>query len=295
MRVLVTGGLGQLGSSIKGTAEALFPGEFEVIPIGRDDVDVTDPKTVDSVVGELIPDAIINAAAYTNVDGAEDNVDAATEVNALAVQTLAEICLRRCIRLAHVSTDYVFDGTASAPIGVDERANPLSVYGRTKLAGEVSCRDVLGDLALVVRTSWVYASKHPNFVATMLRIMRRNHEITVVADQFGTPTWTTTLAEGLLRLLASEAGGTFHLTDSGATTWHEFASAIAVMGHEKGLIDHRCAVRPITTAEYPTRATRPHYSVLDKSLTFERLQWKSPDWRDSLGMCLDNWQDPKSL
>jgi dTDP-4-dehydrorhamnose reductase len=284
MKVLVTGGGGQLADALACRDGA--------IAFSASQLDVTDPAMVQSVFDQERPDVVVNAAAYTAVDRAEAEPDIAMAVNRDGVRLLAEQCRRIEARLVHVSTDFVFDGTASCPIPPEAPSRPISVYGRTKWEGEQACREVLGEAALIVRTAWVYAAGHGNFVATMLRLMRSRDEIGVVADQIGTPTWARTLGDGILALIAVDARGTHHLTDAGVASWYDFAVAIEEIGRQYGLIERPCRVRPIRTADYPTPATRPAYSVLDKTSTFDLLGGPTPHWRTSLEACLIEWRDP---
>ena len=284
MRILVTGGGGQLADDL-----ACRDG---VIAFSASQLDVTDPAMVQLVFDQESPDVVVNAAAYTAVDRAESEPDIAMAVNRDGVRLLAEQCRRIEARLVHVSTDFVFDGTASCPIPPEASSRPISVYGRTKWEGEQACREVLGEAALIVRTAWVYAAGHGNFVATMLRLMRSRDEIGVVADQIGTPTWARTLGDGILALIAADTRGTHQLTDAGVASWYDFAVAIEEIGRQHGLIERPCRVRPIRTADYPTPATRPAYSVLDKTSTFDLLGGPTPHWRTSLEACLAEWKDP---
>lgn len=292
--ILVTGGRGQLGSALAAAAGSDLHPDLDLVAIDKSDADIRDADAMEDLVRRIRPDVIVNAAAYTAVDECEDDIDTAMSINGEAPGTIAAICRRLDLRMVQISTDYVFDGTADAPIRVDSNPAPLSVYGRSKLAGEIACRDRLGDDALILRTSWLYAAGHRNFVSTMLRLMRSREEIGVVGDQIGTPTWSRSLAEGVLRLVDSEAGGIHHLTDSGVASWFDFAIAIRDIGLDLGLLERTCQVREIATADYPVRASRPLYSVLDKSSAFEAMDWETPGWRECLGRCLGEWSESGS-
>lgn len=285
MKVMVTGGGGQLAGAIARRSNAVV--------LGIDRLDVTSPESVAEAFEAVGPDLVINAAAYTAVDRAESESELAVAVNRDGVRNLAEACARAKARMVHVSTDFVFDGTACMPIPPHADARPLSAYGRSKWEGEVACREVLGDEALIVRTAWVYASGHANFVATMIRLMRSREEIGVVDDQIGTPTWAETLADGILRLVDARARGTHHLTDAGVASWFDFAVAIEEIGRGRGVLERACRVLPIRTEDYPTPARRPAYGVLDKTSAFELIGGPTPHWRESLERCLADWRDPE--
>lgn len=284
MKMLVTGGGGQLASAMALRPNTVVYAAFEL--------DITSTDQVQAVLESERPDVVVNAAAYTAVDKAESETELAFAVNRDGVRHLAEACDRLDATLVHVSTDFVFDGTASTPIPPHAEARPISAYGRSKWEGEVACREMLGDRALIVRTAWVYAAGHANFVATMLRLMRSRSELGVVADQIGTPTWATTLADAIVRLVELEARGTHHLTDAGVASWYDFAVAIERIGRHRGLLDRPCSIRPIRTADYPTPAMRPAYGVLDKTQTFQALGEPTPHWEVSLESCLADWRDP---
>jgi dTDP-4-dehydrorhamnose reductase len=222
------------------------------------------------------PDAVINCAAYTRVDGAESDSDEAYRSNALGPRLLAAACTSTHTRLCHLSTDYVFDGTSNTPVDEWARPAPLGVYGASKLAGELEVRALCSD-HVIVRTSWLYGQSGPNFVLTMLRLARESGVLRVVADQQGSPTWTGHIAPTLVDLLEQGHCGTFHLTNSGVTTWHGFAEAIV---KDAGLSDIQ--VEAIATSDYPTAARRPMYSVLDNRAWRLLGGLPLPDWREGL-------------
>ncbi|MEO6091469.1 MAG: dTDP-4-dehydrorhamnose reductase [Novosphingobium sp.] len=274
MRALVAGGGGQLGRGLSLTA----PTSVELASHGSDTLDITDPASVAAAIADFNPSHIFNAAAYTAVDKAESEEEAAFAVNATGVRILAEAAQAAGARLVHVSTDFVFDGRSGAPYAPDAVTNPLGAYGRTKLAGE---NFASGD-ALIVRTGWVYAPTGGNFVRTMLRLMRERPEVRVVADQIGTPTYAPGLAAALWALAAQGVSGTYHYSDAGAASWYDFAVAIQEEALAAALLDHAVPVIPIATADYPTPAARPSYSVLDKTSTFAALGGPAPHWREHL-------------
>lgn len=275
MRVLVTGGNGQLGRMLARTA----PAGAELLSVDVDSMDLTDAAAVREGVTGFRPELIINGAAFTAVDKAESAEAAARAVNAGAVATMAEAARDVGARLVQISTDFVFDGQATRPYRPEDAPRPLSVYGQTKLEGERAA----GPEALIVRTAWVYEVGGANFVATMLRLMADRDEIAVVADQFGTPTRALSLAEALWELVRVGASGIHHYTDAGVASWYDFAVAIREEGEAAGLLAPTAArVRPIATAEYPTPAARPCYGIMDKSATWGLMGRVPPHWRVNL-------------
>lgn len=278
MKVLITGASGQLG----GALQRLAPSWAEINAIDADDCDFTDVSMLRARLTVEAPDVILNAAAYTAVDKAEEAEDLARAINADAIEAMVEAMAETGGKLVHVSTDFVFDGTATRPYRPDDTRNPLSVYGRTKAEGE----DHLRPEDLLVRTAWVYEAGGANFVRTMIRLMNEREELGVVADQVGAPTWATGLARTIWALAGKGATGTFHHCDDGAISWHEFAVAIAEEAHALGLVARIPAIRPITTADYPTPATRPAYSLLDCSATRALLEESPVPWRDNLRLML---------
>jgi dTDP-4-dehydrorhamnose reductase len=277
MTIFLTGANGQLGVSLRKCA----PAGAKIIATDVAELDITDKAAVDAAIAAAKPELVINCAAYTAVDKAEADEAVSVAVNARAPGLLAAAAKANGARFIQVSTDFVFDGTASQPYPPDAAPNPLSVYGRTKADGEAAVRAVFPD-ALIVRTAWVYAAEGANFVKTMLRVMGANGAARVVADQIGTPTAAMTLARALWALDDKRATGTLHVTDAGAASWYDFAVAIAEEATALGLLAAMPAVTPIRTADYPTPAVRPAYSVLDKTDTWALLGAPAPHWRDSL-------------
>ncbi|GGB55498.1 dTDP-4-dehydrorhamnose reductase [Blastomonas aquatica] len=278
MKILIVGGKGQLGRGLSATA----PLDAQIVSHDIDTLDIGDADALRACVAQVRPDILFNAAAYTAVDKAEGDEDAALLVNGTAVGTLADAAREAGARFVHVSTDFVFDGTSGVPYAPDATPNPVSAYGRTKLAGEQAA----GDDALIVRTAWVYAPTGGNFVRTMLRLMAERPEVRVVADQIGTPTYAPGLARALWALAANGVTGIHHYTDSGVASWYDFAVAIQEEALANGLLTQSVPVIPIRTADYPTPARRPHYSVLDKTSTISALGAPSPHWRTNLRMML---------
>lgn len=274
MKVLITGASGQVGRALQATA----PAGAAIIATDFAELDICDPDAVSAFVDDLAPALIVNAAAYTAVDKAEANEAAALRLNCAAVSNLAAAARAHRTQLAHISTDFVFDGLQSTPYQPDVTPAPLNVYGRTKRAGEIAA----GDEALIVRTSWVYAAQGGNFVNTMLRLMAERDEIRVIADQIGTPTFATGIAETIWALAGQGRTGLWHFTDSGTASWYDLAVAVQEEAVALGLLSRAVPVIPIATSDYPTPAQRPAYSVLDKSATIAALGGPAPHWRANL-------------
>lgn len=274
MKALIVGGAGQLGRCLAATA----PEGVALVARDRTTLDITDAASVDAVVAAERPDLILNAAAYTAVDKAESDEAAAYAVNATAVGLLADAAAKHAARLVHVSTDFVFDGQSGTPYAPGAATNPLGAYGRTKLAGE----RLAGENALIVRTAWVYAPTGGNFVRTMIRLMGERPEVRVVADQIGTPTYAPGLAAALWTMAGQGVSGIHHYTDAGAASCYDFAVAIQEEALAAGLLSATVPVIPIATSDFPTPATRPSYSVLDKTSTFAALGGATPHWRANL-------------
>lgn len=274
--VLVTGAGGQLGSELRDLAGA-YPFEFHFFD--RETLPLDKPAALAEVFSRVRPAVCINAAAYTAVDKAESEKEQAYAVNATAAGEIAAQCHRHGALLIHVSTDYVFDGQGTRPYLETDAVDPLGVYGASKLEGERLAMEN-HDRVLIVRTSWVYSYYGKNFVKTMLRLLREKESIGVVADQVGRPTYAADLAAALLEMIGQPRYGVYHYANAGAISWFELASAV------KEIIDAPCAVRPITTAEYPTPAKRPAYSVLDTTKIETDFGLRIPHWKDSLQRCL---------
>ncbi|MBX9816039.1 MAG: dTDP-4-dehydrorhamnose reductase [Sphingomonas sp.] len=282
MNVLITGAKGQLGRALIATA----PADMVLDATDVAELDIGDAEAVRQYVRASAPRLVINAAAYTAVDKAESEEALAHRINADAVGHLSAAAAEVGASLVHVSTDFVFDGSASKPYAPDATPNPLGAYGRTKLAGERAA----GPDALIVRTAWVYAAQGQNFVRTMLRLMAERDEVRVVADQIGTPTFATGLAEALWALAARGARGIHHYTDSGCASWYDFAVAIQEEALACGRLARAVPIVPIATADYPTPAARPSYSVLDKRATVALLG-VAPHWRAQLRKMFEELHD----
>lgn len=285
MRILLLGGNGQVGRELRRSLPVLG----NVIVATRDgagadvSADFDRPESLGDLIASIAPEAVVNAAAHTAVDKAQTDIDAAFRINAEAPAAIAKACRAIDALLVHYSTDYVFDGQATTPYREDDATAPLGIYGASKLAGERAIRDS-GARHAILRTAWVYAAHGRNFLLTMLRLASERDELRVVADQFGTPTPAAWIADATTELVRHgiATAGTWHLTARGETNWHEFAAAIMDQAHTLELLQHMPRVLPITTAEYPTPARRPTYSVLDTTRLQRDFGIVPPDWRDGL-------------
>lgn len=285
--ILVTGAQGQVGHALMGQA----PEHLQVTGLASTELDIRDPLVVEQCIARLQPRLIINAAAYTAVDKAESDAAQAYAVNAEGVANLARSAARHGAGVLHISTDYVFAGDSPQPYREDAPTAPINVYGASKLAGEQLLRELCPQ-SLILRTSWVFGSHGNNFVKTMLRLARERDELSVVDDQLGCPTSANSIAAALWSLSASYLAqgslpwGIYHFSGQPACSWHEFAMEIFRQTVELGLLRHAPRVRPITTAEYPTPAIRPAWSVLDCSKIHDLLGIAQPEWRRDLGQAL---------
>ena len=286
--ILLIGATGQVGWELKRTLATLG----EVVAVGRASfplaVDLADPDTLRAAVEAVRPALIVNAAAHTAVDKAEEEEELSIALNATAPGVLAEEAKRIGAGFVHYSTDYVFDGAADTPYTEEDPTNPQGVYGRTKLAGEEAVRALGGDY-LILRTAWVYGMRGHNFLRTMLRLGAERESLGIVADQIGAPTWSRAIAEATAQIVAqpgalSERGGLYHLTCGGETSWHGFASAI--FERAEGELAVR-GVKAITTADYPTPAKRPAYSVLSNRRLADTFGVELPQWTRALDLCME--------
>jgi dTDP-4-dehydrorhamnose reductase len=300
-KILLTGKNGQLGNDFQDT----LPRLGEVVAIGREHLDLSRPADIRSLIREVHPDLIVNAAAYTAVDQAEKDEGLARAINSEAPAVMAEEAQKIGAAIVHFSTDYIFDGAKNSPYDENDSPNPINIYGRTKLAGEQAVRDSGVD-HLIFRTEWVYSTRGKNFLLTILRLATQREELRIVRDQLGAPTWSREIAAATAKALEqicdptdgtaawSERSGIYHMTAGGETSWYEFTQAIlqeaaqasnsaawfqaATSGKE--LLTRR--VVPITTAEYPTPARRPAYSVLSNSKLNRVFGIQLPNWREQL-------------
>ncbi len=278
MRLMVTGAGGLTGAEV--TRQAFVKG-WECAAFTRADLDITDGAAVSAATMRFMPDVVVNAAAYTAVDDAESNEDLATAVNGTGAGEVARAARAAGAAFIHISTDYVFDGSSTEPYKPSDRVNPLGAYGRSKLAGELAVRSVAAR-HLIVRTSWVYSHEGRNFVRTLLRLAATRDEISIVNDQHGSPTSAADLAAALIGIAEAmrrdaALNGTYHFSNSGVTTWYDFATAI--FGIRGGVSP---VLTPIPTAQYPTPAKRPRWSVLDCTSFETEFGISRRPWRVSL-------------
>jgi dTDP-4-dehydrorhamnose reductase len=281
--ILLTGASGQVGSELLLALAAVG----RVVAPGRRQLDMENPASIRSFARDLRPEVVVNAAAHTAVDRAESEPDLCAAINAEAPRVLAEEAARLGALMVHYSTDYVFDGAKGAPYTEDDVPAPLNFYGQSKLLGEQGVA-AAGGRHLILRTSWVYGVSGSNFFRTMLRLARERREIQVVSDQIGAPTWSRTIARETASLVVrmrdtrhTAAGGVYHLSSDGSTNWYEFARAI--IDGDPASQEQICErVVPIASADYPTAARRPAYSVLDNGKLRETFGIAIPDWRDEL-------------
>ena len=286
MRVLVAGATGQLGVDL---VNLLRCRGVDVAAPNAQRLDLLRPQTVRDAVHHARPHWVINCAAYTQVDGAEQDRETAFAVNRDGARVLAEAAAAAQAWMLQVSTDFVFSGQSSAPYTEDDPTGPLGVYGQSKRDGELAVQQACAS-SIVVRTAWLYGVHGNNFVKTMLRLAAQRDELRVVSDQTGTPTWTQDLAGALWTLMQEPQAGVFHFSDAGQASWHEFAAAIVQEARALGFPVQAQRVVPITTAEYPTPAQRPAYSVLSKAKIERLLAAPIPHWRDSLRAMLKELQ-----
>jgi len=277
-KVLITGADGQLGYELQQSV----PSHYDLIITDKDILDITNENAVNGFVAENHIDVIINAAAYTAVDKAEEETELAIAINTTGAANLARATKENNCKLVQVSTDFVFDGKNCSPYLVSEETNPEGYYGKTKQDGDNHVLQILGDDALIIRTSWLYSAHGNNFVKTMLRFMAEREELGIISDQVGTPTWANSLANAIWKAIELNTTGIHHWSDAGVASWYDFAYAIMEEGVASGFLEKTIKLNPITTADYPTPASRPCYSVMDKTTTWEALDMQSEHWRVAL-------------
>lgn len=280
MKVLVTGVKGQLGYDVVNELEKRG---HEAVGVDIQEMDITDAESVKAVIGEAAPDAVIHCAAYTAVDAAEDNVDICRKVNADGTQYIANMCKTLDIPMIYISTDYVFDGQGERPWLPDDDRAPLNVYGQTKYEGELAVQNTL-DKYFIVRIAWVFGVNGKNFIKTMLNLGKTRDKLTVVNDQFGSPTYTYDLARLLVDMIQTDKYGIYHATNEGICTWYEFACEIF---RQAGL---KVEVSPVTADQYPAKAKRPSNSRMSKEKLDENGFERLPSWQDALGRYLKEIQ-----
>ena len=278
--ILVTGSKGQLGSEIR---ELSSQYKYHFLFTDRSELDITNAQDIKNYIDSNNINTIINCAAYTAVDKAEEDQVNADKINHLAVKHLAQITKEKNIKLIHISTDYVFDGENFKPYTEDDRTNPNGVYGKTKLDGEKAMQEINPSNSIIIRTSWVYSSFGNNFVKTMLRLGKERDSLGVIFDQVGTPTYARDLAKAILDIIPNiknENVEIYNYSNEGVLSWYDFAKEIMRMAK----LD--CSINPIESSEYPTPAKRPHFSLLNKSKIKKEFNLTIPFWKDSLDQCL---------
>lgn len=281
IKVLIIGKNGQLANEL--VAEQ--PDHVELLCLGRADVDISSIESLDKAISAFQPNTIVNASAYTAVDKAESDEEAAYVINQHAVQNIAKLAKKHNIRLLHVSTDFVFDGQQNKAYQVDDNTNPCSVYGASKLAGEQEITAHCPENSAIIRTSWLYSSHGNNFVKTMLRLMQEKEELGVVCDQIGCPTYAKGLAKFLWKLSTQKTiNPIYHWSDYGVASWYDFAVAIQDIAFDNKLLAKKIIIKPIPASSYPTPATRPSFSLLDATSSY--LIEPSQHWTNQLKHCL---------
>jgi len=277
--ILITGSHGQLGNEMQ-QAAARFPA-FRFIYTDVEDLDICDKAALDAFVKANAVNVIVNCAAYTAVDKAEDDVELCYKINAEAVRNIGEVAHQNGLKVVHVSTDYVFDGTNYVPYSEDQAVSPNTVYGKSKLAGEQALMETC-EQAVILRTAWLYSSFGNNFVKTMIKLGTERDSLNVIFDQIGTPTYAADLGDTILKILSHETftPGMYHFSDEGVCSWYDFTKTI----HRIAGIT--CDVRPIETKDYPARTPRPHYSVLNKAKIKATYGITIPHWEESLERCM---------
>ena len=275
MRVLVTGVKGQLGYDVM---NELAGRGHEGIGVDIQEMDITDAASVEKVITEAAPDAVIHCAAYTAVDAAEDNVDLCRRVNAGGTENIARVCKALNCKMMYISTDYVFNGQGTRPWEPDDKREPLNVYGQTKYEGELAVETL--EKFFLVRIAWVFGVNGKNFIKTMLNLGKTRDHLTVVADQIGSPTYTYDLARLLVDMIETDKYGRYHATNEGLCSWYEFACEIF---KQAGM---NVTVSPVTSDQYPAKAKRPMNSRMDKSKLDEMGFKRLPSWQDALGRYL---------
>lgn len=284
MKVLLLGSNGQLGWELQQTV----PGHINLTTCDFPKVDFTSSNSIKSCITSSQPDYIINAAAYTAVDKAEEEKDLAFRINHKAVVEVANLCQKNNIFLVHISTDFIFNGKGHRPYKPDDTPDPVSIYGFSKLKGEQAVFDILKDNSLIIRTAWLYSEHGANFVKTMLNLMKNKKDLTVIDEQIGTPTWANGLALSIWSALEKRISGIHHWTDAGVASWYDFAVAIQEEALKTSLLKTPVIIAPAPTTHYPTPAKRPMYSVLDKTSFWKALEAKPIHWRNQLRSMLKN-------
>ncbi len=299
MKILLIGREGQVAWELRRELTRL--GDVVAVDRGSTEnrLDLLDTQSIETAIIRVCPRVVVNAAAYTAVDRAEEDSDQASQINGVSLGVIAKVAKSVGAGLVHFSTDYIFDGKTTEPYCEDATTNPRSVYGKTKLQGEQAIQEI--DFPyLILRTSWVYGSRGKNFLLTMLRLMREQNQLKIVDDQVGTPTWSRVIAEYTAQIIEQcsvkgrftpgNRSGVYNLSCNGQTTWYGFAKRIATVAKQKGVLNASCAeLFPVPTEEYPTPAIRPAYSVLSNEKLKAIFGLLLPDWEDALDRCLDDF------
>jgi len=284
MKILVTGGNGQLGSELKNNP--LIKNNFDQLFTDRQSFNISDLDNINIYLDKCKPNIIINCAAYTSVDSAEDNFELANTINHKAISLIAKWCNDNNCNLIHISTDYVYDGYSKIPYIEEDQTDPLNNYGKTKLLGDIACQKN-NPSSIIIRTSWLYSSYGNNFVINMINTMQNRDEIQVVNDQFGSPTYAGDLASTILLLIKNKKwySGIYNYTNSGNISWYDFANEI------KSIYGFSSIIKPISTKKYSQKATRPKYSYLDNSKIINTFDIKQMNYKVSLKKCIKILQD----
>ncbi|WP_020588080.1 dTDP-4-dehydrorhamnose reductase [Desulfobacter curvatus] len=278
MKVLILGANGQLGWELQRTC----PDNVSLTACDYPEIDLLDSHSIHTCLKAAQPDILVNAAAYTAVDKAEQEKENADKLNHGAVRQIAEICSSDRIHLVHISTDFIFNGMNHKPYLPQDTPDPISVYGETKLKGEQVVREILNTNATIIRTAWLYSSHGSNFVKSMLSLMDTKPALNIIDEQVGTPTWANGLARAVWGTIEKKVTGTHHFTDAGVASWYDFAIAIQEEALNLNLIRKEIPITPIPASQYPTPARRPFYSVLDKTSLWQALEISPIHWRKQL-------------
>lgn len=285
MKALILGATGQLGWELQRTC----PDSVRLSACDYPQIDLLDSDSIHTCLKAAQPDILINAAAYTAVDKAEQEKKTADRLNHGAVRQISEICSSNEIHLVHISTDFIFNGRNHKPYLPQDTPDPISVYGETKLKGEQAVRDILDTNATIIRTAWLYSSHGSNFVKSMLSLMDTQPELNIIDEQIGTPTWANGLARAVWGTIEKKVTGTHHFTDAGAASWYDFAIAVQEEALNLNLIQKEIPINPIPASHYPTLARRPFYSVLDKTSLRQALDISPIHWRKQLRSMLNDY------
>lgn len=287
MKVLLIGANGQIGQELIYTC----PEKIKLFSYKKHLFDITNKENIKTIVNKHAPDIVINAAAYTSVEEAENNKILAYKVNKEGVSNIAHECSARNIRLIHYSTDYVFDGHKTSPYTPQDETKPLNVYGKSKLEGEKEALLINSNKTLIIRTSWIYSKHGNNFVKTMLVLLKKGNDIEVIRDQIGTPTWARSIANITWECIKNNnLNGIIHYCDNGTTNWYEFARTIQDIALQFEIISNRINIKPISSKQYKSKVNRPAYSVLDCSQCWQLLNVIPDSWETSLYKMLRDYK-----